>query len=131
MHDELATLDATAQADLVRCGELSPIDLVDAAIERIERIDPKLNAVTIRLFDQARGYAASASVPDGPFRGVPLLLKDYFCHSAGDPYYAGTRFLKELDWHEDRDTYLAARFRSAGSMSSSRRSSIRARAAAT
>jgi amidase len=114
VHDELATLDATAQADMVRRGEVRPIDLVDAAIERIQRIDPKLNAVTIRLFDQARAYAESASVGDGPFRGVPLLLKDYFCHSAGDSYYAGTRFLKELDWHEDRDTYLAARFRSAG-----------------
>ena len=114
MDDELAYLDAMAQADLVRRGEVRPLDLVDAAIRRIERIDPQINAVTIKLFDQARRCAQSASLPDGPFHGVPLLLKDYSCHTAGDPYYAGTRFLRELDWREDQDTYLAAKLRAAG-----------------
>jgi amidase len=58
--------------------------------------------------------ARSATLPNGPFHGVPLLLKDYLCHTAGDPYYAGTRFLIDLDWREQHDTYLAAKFRAAG-----------------
>ena len=114
VDDELGWLDAVAQADLVRRHEVSPIDLVDAAIRRIQRVDPQINAVTIKLFDQARQYAQSNSLPDGPFRGVPLLLKDYSCHTAGDPHYAGTRFLRELDWREEHDTYLAAKLRAAG-----------------
>jgi amidase len=114
VDDPLASLDAMAQADLVRRREVSPLDLVDEAIRRVERIDPHINAVTIKLFDQARRNAQSASLPDGAFRGVPLLLKDYSCHTAGDPYYAGTRFLRELNWREDRDTYLAAKLRAAG-----------------
>src|SRR5437870_1272026 len=111
--DELASLDATAQADLVRSKELSPLELVDAAIAAIERLNPLLNAVIIPLFEQARARAATLDLPDGPFRGVPFLLKDYLCHTAGDPYYEGTRFLRDLDWHEPADTYLAAKFRAA------------------
>ena len=114
MHDELAGLDATAQAELVRSGHMQVIELVDAAIARIERVDHKINAVTICLFEKARAQARSAALPDGPFRGVPLLLKDYYCHTAGDPYYAGTRFLRDIDWHEEQDTYLAAKLRAAG-----------------
>ena len=114
MSDGFTGLDATAQAELVRRGEAAPIELVEAAITRIERLNPILNAVTIPLFDRAREQALSPSLPDGPFRGVPLLLKDFFCHTAGDPYYEGTRFLQERDWREEHDTYLAARFRATG-----------------
>src|SRR3989442_13018684 len=114
MSDELALLDATAQAELVRQRHVSPRELVDAAIARIERVNPQLNAVIIqRLRDGAAG-AARAGLPDGPFRGVPFLLKDLICHSAGDPYHAGMRLLRELKWVERYDTYLAARFRAAG-----------------
>lgn len=45
---------------------------------------------------------------------MPLLLKDYFCETAGDPYYAGTRLLRDLKWRSQQDTYLAAKFREAG-----------------
>src|SRR5919204_6594242 len=114
MMDDLAALDATAQADLVRRGEASPVELVDAAIARIERLNPALNAVITPLFEKARGAAASRALPDGPFRGVPFLLKDLVCHSAGDPYHAGMRLLRDLRWVEPEDTYLAARFRAAG-----------------
>jgi amidase len=113
MSDDLAFLDATAQAELVRRREASPRELVDAAIARIEKVNPKLNAVIIPLFEKARAQAAAA-LPDGPFRGVPFLLKDLICHSAGDPYHAGMRLLRELRWVEPDDTYLAARFRVAG-----------------
>src|SRR5437773_7555006 len=114
MSDELALLDATAQAELVRQRKASPRELVDAAIARIERVNPKLTAVVIQRFEKARAEAAAPDLPDGPFRGVPFLLKDLICHSAGDPYHAGMRLLRELGWVERHDTHLAARFRAAG-----------------
>ncbi len=93
---DLAVLDAVGQADLVRRARLQPLDLVDAAIDRIERLNPALNAVITKLYDKARALAVSGYLPDGPFRGVPLLLKDYSCYTDGDPYYEGTKFLR--DW---------------------------------
>ncbi len=114
MSDELARLDATAQAELVRRGDVSALELVDAAIARIERLNPTLNAIITPLFEKARTHAAAATIPDGPFRGVPFLLKDLLCHSAGDPYHAGMRFLRDQQWTEPHDTYLAAKLRRAG-----------------
>src|SRR2546422_448350 len=114
MSDDLALLDPTARAELVRQRKVSPRELVDAAIARIERLNPKLNAVVTQRFEKARAEAAAPDLPAGPFRGVPFLLKDLICHSAGDPYHAGMRFLRELRWVEREDTYLAARFRAAG-----------------
>ena len=110
---DTAFLDATAQAELVRSGEASPAELVDAAIARIEEVDPQLNAVITPLFEKAR-EAAAAEIPDGPFRGVPMLLKDLACHSAGDPMYEGMGFLKRIGWVEHEDQVLATRFRRAG-----------------
>ena len=77
MRDEFVQLDATAQAALIRRGGIAPIALVDAAIARIERLNPQLNAVITPLFAQARAHALSPHLPQGPFRGVPLLLKDF------------------------------------------------------
>jgi amidase len=114
MSDELARLDASAQAALVRDREISPAELVDAAIARIERLNPTLNAVIIPRFEKARAEAKSAALPAGPFRGVPFLLKDLICHSAGDPHHAGMQLLRTCGWTESDDTYLAARFRAAG-----------------
>src|SRR5207253_9018109 len=100
MSDELAFLDATAQADLVQRRKVSPVELVDAAIARIERLDRELNAVIIPLFEKARAQAASPALPNGFFRGVPFLLKDIICHSAGDPYHAeiGRASCRERVW---------------------------------
>ena len=114
MGDDFADLDAVACAELIRRGEASPLELVDAAIARIEKLDPEINAVIIRRFDQARTEAASAALPDGPFRGVPTLVKDLWSHTAGDPFHKGMRFLKELGWTETSDTEHAARLRRAG-----------------
>lgn len=113
-EDELVTLDATGQAELVRQGAVKPIELVEAAIARIERLNPQLNAVITPLFDKARAQATALHLPDGPFRGVPLLLKDFLCETAGDPHYAGMRFLRDLGWRSVQDTYLASKFRAAG-----------------
>jgi amidase len=114
MADELAFLDATAQADLIRRGELSPREAVDAAIARIERLNPTLNAVIIPLFEKARAAAASRDLPDGPFRGVPFLLKDLLAYTAGDPHHMGARPLRDAGFIAPHDAYLATRFRAAG-----------------
>jgi amidase len=113
MNDELAGLDATSQAELVRNGDASPLELVDAAIERIEALNPELNAVIHPLFDGAR-QAASGELPDGPFTGVPFLLKDLGAAFAGEPLHLGMKFLKEAGFRAPIDTYLAQRFREAG-----------------
>jgi amidase len=112
-HDQFAALDATAQAQLVRSGQASPLDLVDAAIDRIESLNPQLNAVIHERFEQARAEAAGA-LPEGPFRGVPFVLKDLHAFSAGDPHNAGAGFLKEAAWTAEADDHLVARLRSAG-----------------
>jgi len=108
-----ALLDGIAQAELVRSGAVSAEELVRLAIERIERVDPRLNAVVIERFERALAEAR-APLADGPFAGVPFLLKDAVCHSAGDPYHFGMRALKEIGWVERSDTTLARRFRAAG-----------------
>jgi amidase len=90
--DDLAFLDATAQAALVRRRQVTPIELVEAAIARIERLNPTLNAVVNPLFDLARRTAATP-LPDGPFAGVPFLLKDFAAEHAGVPLTEGMAFL--------------------------------------
>ena len=112
--NDLALLDATAQAELVRRGDASPRELVDAAIARIERVNPRLNAVIAERFAKARDEAASPALADGPFRGVPILAKDLTMHTAGDPFHCGMAFLRKLGWAEQEDTFLAARFKAAG-----------------
>ena len=109
---DLARADATTQAALVASGEITPDELVEAAIERIARVNPQLNAVIHDRSARAREEAADAA--DGPFRGVPFLVKDAVCHTAGDPYHCGMRALKDANWTAPDDTWLAARFRAAG-----------------
>jgi amidase len=111
---ELSTMDATAQAELVRRGELTPLELVDAAIARIERVNPTLNAVIAPLFEEARAAAVSPDLPDGPFRGVPFLLKDLGAMQKGQPYYMGNRALRDAGFRSPADTPLGTRFRLAG-----------------
>ncbi|HME17278.1 MAG TPA: amidase [Mycobacterium sp.] len=106
-------MDAVDQAALVHDGEVTPLELLDAAIERIERIDPVLNAVVIRWFDHARD-TARAALPDGPFRGVPFLIKDLFAGYAGQPVTNGNFALKNASVVSDADTTLVTRFRGAG-----------------
>src|SRR5712692_6677109 len=96
--DDLARMDATDQAALVRSGAAKPAELVEAAIERIERVNPALNAVVTPLFELARETAASIdpTVPGaGPFAGVPFLLKDLGASLGGARHTAGSRFLAD------------------------------------
>lgn len=88
-NDAFAKLDATAQADLVRSGQASAGELVEAAIARIEAANPALNAVTHKLYAQARERAAGPAL-SGPFAGVPFLIKDLLS-VAGAPNTFGCR----------------------------------------
>jgi amidase len=108
---ELAHLDATAQAELVRKKEVQPIELVEAAIERIQALNPTLNAVVTPMFDQAR-EAARGPLPQGPFTGVPFLLKDILGMCKGVPMTLGSRLLRDLV--PDHDSELVKRLRQAG-----------------
>ncbi len=105
--------DATALADLVRRGQVHPRELVDAAIERVERLDPALNAVIHRQFERARSDAENVD-RGAPFAGVPFLLKDYKGREAGEPYHAGVATLRDLDYRPRTDSRLAVRVRSGG-----------------
>lgn len=111
---EITDLDATGQAELVRRGEATPSELVEAAIARIERLNPQLNAVIHLLFEKARAEVAHGTLGDGPFRGVPFLIKDAVCHTAGDPFHCGMRFLRDRKWTESTDAHLATKLRAAG-----------------
>ncbi|MEE8580216.1 MAG: amidase [Myxococcota bacterium] len=116
MSDELAAVDAVGQAELVRSGEISPGDLVEAAIVRLEKINPKLNAVIHPALERARAAAAS-DLPDGPFKGVPILMKDIGGQEAGAPNHGGMRFLKEAGWTEREDSYFTRKLKAAGLVS--------------
>lgn len=122
LADDTRWLDATDQAALVARGDASPAELLEAAIERIERIDPVLNSVVIRWFDHAREVAAGA-LPDGPFRGVPFLLKDLWAHFEGQTLSNGNRALKDAALLSPGDTTLVARFKAAGLVTAGRTNS--------
>ena len=108
---ETTWLDATAQADLVRRGQVSPKELAEAAIAAIEAVNPRLNAVIWTRFDAAR-QEADGDLPDGPFRGVPILFKDLGCTVAGEPTAFGLGPLRDTAWPVT--SYLAEQFRAAG-----------------
>jgi amidase len=106
-------MDATAQAELVAAGDVTPLELTEAAIERIEALDGPINAVVLRWFDHAR-ETATADLPGGPFRGVPFLLKDLWAAYAGQPLTNGNVALRDAMPVSEHDTTLVARFRRAG-----------------
>jgi amidase len=109
--EDFGSLDALGLAERVRKKHIKPIELVDAAIERIERLNPALNAVVTPMYEQARALALG-KIPEGPFTGVPFLLKDL-----GAPY-AGVRMTMASaamrDFVPDHDSELVARLKRAG-----------------
>jgi amidase len=109
--EEILDLDATAQAELIRRKEIKPIELVEATIERVEKLNPDLNLVITTLFDEAK-TAAAGKIPDGPFAGVPFLMKDIGAFLAGAPMSMGTALLK--GFVPDHDSELTKRFKRAG-----------------
>src|SRR4051794_3175293 len=113
MMNDYTGYDAVGLAQLVRAREVSADELLEAAIAQVERVNPQINAVVTRLYEQARA-AISAGLPDGPLRGVPLLLKDLHALYQGSVTSNGCRFFS--DNLADHDTELVARYKRAGTV---------------
>ncbi len=112
-------LDALAHADLVRSGAASATELLEAAIERIEAINPKLNAIVITWFDHARDIARSIDSQRAPnlaqpFRGVPFILKDLYSAYTGQHLSNGNVAMKNANYIASENTELVSRFINAG-----------------
>ena len=123
LADDTRWLDATAQAELVASGKVSPVEMVNAAIERVERYDGALNALTYRWFEAARELASSSELPEGPFQGVPYLLKDLYAAEAGKPLSNGSKAYKAADYVSTEDTTLVSRYKASGLISIGRSNS--------
>lgn len=111
MNAELSLLDATAQAGLVRAGEVTARELAEAAIARIEALNPAVNAVVTPTYERAIEPLENAT-PLGPFPGVPYLIKDLACEMDGVRFTEGSRFL--ADNVSTFDQELVVRLRRAG-----------------
>ncbi|MDP7579591.1 MAG: amidase [SAR202 cluster bacterium] len=109
--DEIAYIDATAQAELVTNGEVTPMELVDAAIERVEYLNPQINAVVTKMYDHARDTALRSD-HSGSFGGVPFLVKDFLAEYAGIRFTEASKFLK--GFVPDADSELVRRYKNAG-----------------
>ncbi|HLL22643.1 MAG TPA: amidase [Kofleriaceae bacterium] len=108
----VSELDATACAELVSSGRATPTELVDLAIERIERHNAELGAVVVPLYDEARASAIAA--PHGPFRGVPILVKDLLATVKGALHTRGLLPLKRAGFRSAEDSHFVAALRRAG-----------------
>ena len=109
--EEYERYDGLALAELVRRREVTAEELLDAAIARIDERNPALNAVTRRMYDEARRTLARGT-PTGPFGGVPFLLKDLLAMYAGVPTSAGNRVLAKIPVPEDSE--IVRRYKAAG-----------------
>jgi amidase len=105
--------DGLGLAELIRSGQVSPLEVLEAAIERIERLNPHLNAVVTKVYDEARAEAQGLD-PDAAFAGVPFLLKDLGGAQAGVPLSAGSRFFAHAAAPADAE--IVRRHRRAGLM---------------
>src|SRR5258706_12148372 len=110
--DEYVAFDAVGLAALTHRGEVTPLELAEAAIERIEALNPRLNAVVERDYDRARDAAAGMDLA-GTLGGVPFLPKDINIEVAGMHLTSSCRWLEGLPPAAE-DAPLAARWRSAG-----------------
>jgi amidase len=110
---DVGWLDATGQAELVRSGEASPRELLEIALDRLDEVNPQLNAVIHSFADRARGQV-EGGLPDGPFRGVPMVLKDLIQEVADEPLHEGMQYLHDLDYRPPATTELTRRFERAG-----------------
>jgi len=102
--------DAVGLAELVRKGEATPTELLDAAIDRLQAVDPTINAVPIRHDDFARRQIARG-LPDGPFRGVPFALKDFALLEGTETHFGSRAF---RDYKADHSSTLVERYLKAG-----------------
>jgi amidase len=111
LANELHKFDATAQAELIRKKEIKPIELVEAVIDLIEKINPGINVIVTKMYDVARAEVKSG-LKDAPFSGVPFLLKDLLAAYKGVPMSSGSRYLK--NYTPNQDSELVSRYKRAG-----------------
>ena len=109
--DDYSDYDGLGLAELVASKQVTPAELVEAAIERIERHNPTLNAVVFKGYDDARRDAVG-DLPDGPFKGMPFLIKDLGMPVAGWPRTSGSKFARDVV--DTDDCGLTRRYRAAG-----------------
>ena len=103
--------DALGLAELVRTGQVSAGELLDEALARTAAINPRINAV-IHLMEARARQAIAAGLPEGPFRGVPFLIKDLLAAYAGEPLRCGSRLFREFVPLQDEE--ITRRYRAAG-----------------
>ena len=108
---EYDSYDALGLGELVRAGQVTSADLVEESIARIERVNPQINSVVFELFDAAR-TRASKGLGNGPFAGVPFLVKDLIQRIPGVPTQEGSMFFK--GWTPTEETNLYRRWLDAG-----------------
>ncbi|NBT36664.1 MAG: amidase [Actinobacteria bacterium] len=108
-------MDATAQAELVRKKQVTPRELLEAALERTEQLNPAINAVNYVWAERARDAARDLeTAPDSPFRGVPFILKDLHAALEGTPMSNGNRALRAANYVADYSSELVRRFVASG-----------------
>ena len=119
MKDDLFDYDGVALGELVRKKEVKPTELLEVTIQRIEKINPKLNAVIHKMYDQSRETAENwnTQVQKGGaegviFCGVPFLLKDLLAEYKGAPFQEGSRAIK--GYVSKIDTELVKRHKTGG-----------------
>ena len=106
--EELTGYDAIALGELIRKGDISPAELLDSTIQRIEKVNPTLNAIVYKMYDQAQATARDWSTrlnkdqaTDAIFCGVPFLLKNLLAEYKGAPFSDGSKsvegYISELD----------------------------------
>ncbi len=111
LFKEYDQYDGLGLADLIRSGALPVQEVVETAIQRIETLNPAINAVICPMFDEGR-RSIDRGLPDGPFKGVPFLLKDLLAAYAGFPMASGCRALKQ--YVPDFDSELVRRYKKTG-----------------
>ena len=109
--------DGLETAAHLKAGEVSPVEVIDAAIERCEQINPEINAFIWTCFEKAREEAARCDVNAGALSGVPYAIKDLGGAAAGEPTSLGNRFLKQKPIVSPIDDNVIARLRSSGLVS--------------
>ena len=119
MKDEFLGHDAVALGELVRNREIKPTELLETVVSRIEKINPKLNAIIHKLYEQARQTAEewesrieTGEANEAIFCGVPFLLKDFFAEYKGVPFYEGSKAVS--GYISKIDTELVRRQKAAG-----------------
>jgi amidase len=109
--EEYRQHDAVSLAGLIAKRQVSPEEVLEAAIGRVEQVNPAINAIVHKQYEQAR-KAVAAGLPEGPLKGVPYLIKDLGFFETGEPATFGSSLFK--DFVADHDTAYVTRCKKAG-----------------